>query len=47
VPGLWINWFLLIIISLGFYSFWVAMRIQKWKVENTDFDPTWQPSTLG
>jgi uncharacterized membrane protein YjgN (DUF898 family) len=45
--GLWIKWLLLIIITVGIYSFWVAPRIQKWKVENTDFDPTWQPNTLG
>ena len=44
--GLWIKWFLLIIITLGIYSFWVAPRIQQWKVENTDFDPTRQPDTL-
>jgi uncharacterized membrane protein YjgN (DUF898 family) len=45
--GLWIKWFLLSIITLGIYSFWVAPRIQQWKVEHTDFDPTWQPNTLG
>ena len=45
--GLWIKWFLLIVVTLGIYSFWVAPRIQQWKIENTDFDPTWQPNTLG
>jgi uncharacterized membrane protein YjgN (DUF898 family) len=45
--GLWIKWLLLNIITLGTYSFWVAPRIQQWKVENTDFDPNWQPNTLG
>lgn len=45
--GLWIKWFLLSIITLGIYSFWVAPRLQQWKVEHTDFDPTWQPNTLG
>lgn len=44
--GLWVKWFLLIVITAGIYSFWVAPRIQKWKVENTDFDPTWQRNTL-
>ena len=44
--GLWIKWLLLMIITAGIYSFWVAPRVQKWKVENTDFDPTWQPNTL-
>lgn len=45
--GLWITWFLLIVITLGIYFFWVAPFIQQWKVEDTDFDPTWQASTLG
>ena len=45
--GLWIKWFLLIVVTAGIYSFWVAPRIQQWKVENTDFDPTRQPNTLG
>ena len=44
--GLWIKWFLLIIFTFGIYSFWVVPRIQQWKVEHTDFDPTWQPKTL-
>jgi uncharacterized membrane protein YjgN (DUF898 family) len=44
--GLWIKWLLLILITLGFYGFWVAPRIQKWKVEHTDFDPAWTPNTL-
>jgi uncharacterized membrane protein YjgN (DUF898 family) len=37
---------LLCFITLGIYSFWVMPRIQAWKVENTDFDPTWRPNTL-
>jgi uncharacterized membrane protein YjgN (DUF898 family) len=45
--GLWIKWFLLIVITAGIYSFWVAPRIQQWKVENTDFDPTWTPGMPG
>jgi uncharacterized membrane protein YjgN (DUF898 family) len=44
--GLWIKWFLLTIITLGIYLFWVRPRIQKWIVENTDFDPTWNPAML-
>ena len=44
--GLWIKWLFLCFITFGIYSFWVAPRIQQWKVENTDFDPTWQPNTL-
>jgi uncharacterized membrane protein YjgN (DUF898 family) len=40
--GLWLKWFFLILITLGIYSFWVAPRIQKWKIEHTDFDPTWE-----
>ncbi|MCX6404027.1 MAG: DUF898 family protein [Actinobacteria bacterium] len=33
--GLWIKWFLLIIITVGIYSFWVGPRIYKWKWEHT------------
>ena len=36
--GLWIKWFLLIVVTLGIYGLWVAPRIQKWIVENTDFE---------
>lgn len=35
--GQWIKWLLLVIITLGIYSFWVMPRLQKWKVEHTDF----------
>jgi uncharacterized membrane protein YjgN (DUF898 family) len=41
--GLWIRWFLLTIVTLGIYGFWVAPRVQKWIVENTDFDPAFTP----
>lgn len=44
--GLWVKWVLLCWVTLGIYLFWVGPRVQKWKVENTDFDPTWRPSTL-
>jgi uncharacterized membrane protein YjgN (DUF898 family) len=44
--ALMIQLFLLCIITFGIYSFWVVPRIQAWKVENTDFDPTWRPNTL-
>jgi uncharacterized membrane protein YjgN (DUF898 family) len=40
--GLWVKWFLLILITFGVYSLWVIPRVQKWKIEHTDFDPTWQ-----
>ncbi len=43
--GNWIKWLVLIILTLGIYSFWVAPRITKWVVENTDFDPI--QGTLG
>jgi uncharacterized membrane protein YjgN (DUF898 family) len=39
--GLWLKWFFLIIVTLGIYSLWVVPRVQKWVVENTDFDPDW------
>ena len=41
--GYWIKWFVLIVVTLGIYSLWVIPRVQKWIVENTDFDPTWTP----
>ena len=42
--GNWIKWFLLSVITLGFYLFWVGPRIARWKWENTDLDPTWRSS---
>jgi uncharacterized membrane protein YjgN (DUF898 family) len=33
----WVKWLLLTIITVGIYGFWVAPRIHKWIVENTDF----------
>ena len=44
--GTWLKWLGLSIITLGIYLFWVGPRIARWKWENTDFDPTWQPATL-
>jgi hypothetical protein len=38
---------LLCILTFGIYSLWVVPRIQEWKAEHTDFDPTWRPNTLG
>ena len=35
--GLWIKWFVLIIVTFGIYSLWVVPRVQKWIVINTDF----------
>lgn len=35
--GRWILWLLLIIVTLGVYSFWVIPRITKWKVEHQRF----------
>lgn len=43
--GLWVKWFLLLIITLGVYAFWVGPRVQKWIVENTDFDMTFTPGS--
>lgn len=36
--GHWLKWLVLIIVTFGIYGFWVAPRVQKWIVENTDFD---------
>jgi uncharacterized membrane protein YjgN (DUF898 family) len=41
--GNWIKWLVLMIITLGIYSFWVVPRVTKWVVENTDFDPSYAP----
>lgn len=45
--GNWVKWLLLIIVTIGIYSFWVIPRVTKWKWENTDLDPTWVPRSLG
>lgn len=36
--GHWIKWLVLIVITLGIYSFWVVPRITKWVVEHIEFD---------
>lgn len=35
--GSWIKWLLLCIITLGIYSFWLGIALEKWKVKNTTF----------
>lgn len=35
--GLWIKWFLLIIVTVGVYGFWVGPRIARWKWQHTAF----------
>lgn len=35
--GNWINWLLLCIITLGIYSFWLSIALEKWKVKHTTF----------
>lgn len=35
--GNWIKWFFLCIITLGIYSFWLKIALEKWKVKNTTF----------
>jgi uncharacterized membrane protein YjgN (DUF898 family) len=35
--GLWIKWLLLLIITIGIYSFWVGISLKKWKVRHTHF----------
>lgn len=41
--GQWLKWLVLTVVTFGVYGFWVAPRLQKWVVENTDFDPTFTP----
>lgn len=36
--GLWIKWLLLIIITLGIYSFWVQISLKKWITKHTHFE---------
>ena len=35
--GNWVKWFFLTIITLCIYSFWIYPRLQRWKIEHTDF----------
>jgi uncharacterized membrane protein YjgN (DUF898 family) len=35
--GLWWKWLILIIITIGIYSFWVGPRIYRWKWEHTSW----------
>lgn len=36
--GNWIKWLLLMIVTLGIYSFWVGIALEKWRVRNTSFE---------
>jgi uncharacterized membrane protein YjgN (DUF898 family) len=44
--GNWLKWLLLSIVTLGIYLLWVGPRIARWRWENTDFDPSFQPGPL-
>jgi uncharacterized membrane protein YjgN (DUF898 family) len=44
--GNWLKWFLLMVVTLGIYSFWVGPRIAQWKWEHTDFAPSGGPGSL-
>ncbi|MDF3128846.1 DUF898 family protein [Kiritimatiellaeota bacterium B1221] len=35
--GSWVKWLLLCILTLGIYSFWLFIALEKWKVKNTRF----------
>ncbi len=35
--GNWIKWLILCVITLGIYSFWLFIELEKWKVKNTSF----------
>ena len=43
--AMWVKWLLLLFVTFGIYGFWVGPRIQRWKVENTDF--AWVPAPGG
>jgi len=34
----WIKWMFFIFITLGIYSLWIVILLEKWKVGNTSFD---------
>ncbi len=36
--GNWIKWFLLSVITLGIYSLWVGIKLEKWKVNHTYYE---------
>ena len=36
--GNWVKWVFLTIITLGIYSFWLGIALEKWKVKNTIFE---------
>jgi len=36
--GHWIKWFLLCIITIGIYSLWLGIALERWRVKNTTFD---------
>ena len=36
--GNWLKWLFLSIITIGIYLFWVMPRVNKWVVENTDWE---------
>ena len=33
----WLKWMFFIIITLGIYSLWIVISLEKWKVKNTTF----------
>ena len=33
--GKWVLWLLLTIVTVGIYSFWVNIKLKKWKVQHT------------
>ncbi|KRL56023.1 hypothetical protein FC70_GL000609 [Paucilactobacillus oligofermentans DSM 15707 = LMG 22743] len=35
--GNWIKWLLLTIITIGIYGFWVFIKLENWKAQNTTF----------
>lgn len=36
--GNWIKWWFLCIITLGIYSFWLFIALEKWKTKHTSFE---------
>lgn len=37
--GTWVKWLLLLLVTLGIYSFWLYPALTKWIVEHQELDP--------
>lgn len=35
--GEWLKWLLLTVVTFGIYSWWVGIKLEQWRVKNTEF----------